>query len=60
VRVASPASAPAMEGKPAVEAALVVEVAGARVIIPSRFERTTLGEVLAVLEARGSGGRGRR
>jgi hypothetical protein len=60
VRVASPASAPALDGKPAVEAALVVEVAGARVIIPSRFERTTLKEVLAVLEARGSGREGRR
>jgi hypothetical protein len=60
VRVASPASAPEMVGKPTVDEALTVEVAGARVIIPRRFERTTLEEVLAVLEARGSGRGGRR
>jgi hypothetical protein len=48
--------APMTGGTPAGAATLALEVAGVRVIIPPRFDRSTLKEVLAVLEGRGRAG----
>ena len=58
VRVARRSAAKRTKEAPADGEALAVEVAGVRVIVPARFDRESLEQLLAVLKGGGHAGEG--